>query len=84
MVNFHKSDSKKKTQTLRSLTHKLEQHPIWIKESKILSEKDVEGFIYSWLKMSDYNKEKRLNMINFYNFHDYFHNIIAKIEANLI
>ena len=50
MVNFHKSDSKKKTQTLRSLTHKLEQHPIWIKESKILSEKDVEGFISSWLK----------------------------------
>ena len=84
MGNFYKTDSKKKSQTLRSLSHKLKQHPIWMKESKILSENDVEGFICSWLKMSDYNKEKKLNMINFYNFHDYFHNIIAKIEANLI
>ena len=81
MVNFHEEDS---NQTFRSLSHKLKEHPTWVKETNILNEKDVEGFIYSWLKMSNYDKEKLLYMTVFYNFYDYFHNIIAKIEANLI
>ena len=38
MVNFHKADSKK-PQTLRSLSHKLEQHPIWVEKTNSLSEK---------------------------------------------
>jgi hypothetical protein len=84
MVNFHEADSKKKPQTLRSLAHKLEQHPIWIDATKGFYEEDIEGCIYSWLSMSEDNKNERLTMTECYNFNEYFHNIIAKIEANMI
>ena len=67
------------------MTEQLKKHGFLENQStNILNEKDVEGFIYSWLKMSNYDKEKLLYMTDFYNFYDYFHNIIAKIEANLI
>ena len=84
MGNFHEADPKKKNQTLRSLIHKLDESSSWKKETVLLSKSDIEGLLYSWLKMSDYEKEKRLYMDIFYNFYDYLHNMIAKIEANII
>jgi hypothetical protein len=76
--------SEKNTQTPRSLAHKLGQHPIWRDATKGFYEEDIEGCIYSWLSMSEDNKKERLNISEFYNFYEYFHNIIAKIEANMI
>jgi hypothetical protein len=86
MVNFSESNSNKKpnAQTYRSLTKKLKYNTIWVNETHNLNEIDLKGIIYSWLEMSKYEKEKRLYITDFYNYHDYFHNMIAKIEKNII
>ena len=82
MVNCHKNNFKN-TQTHRSLAFKLEKSPIWNKVTEDFKKDEINHCILSWLKKSEEEKIALLHM-QVTSHYQLFHNIISKIEANLL